>query len=216
MSEDNMSLTEFSKENPIRNHSSRVIPLWVGGKPPFLVDISPRVLDYGTRVLGSVTPLEFTITNTGFQTLVVKSISLNGVAFTFPTVLPTEIKADRDFKIEIVFAPQIEGNFTGYFDIEFENLPKERVSLIAASSLDYLGLTNKMLTGLWEFLQRATLPAITSTGPALSMSLTEVSYVDPVELGSTSGVTTIRLSNVGNQPLIIDNLTVTGDFEIIP
>ena len=216
MDNDIFSQEDYSKENPLRNHSSRVIPLWVDGKPPFRVGVFPTTLDYGLRLVDVATPLRFKIVNHGFQTLVIKSITITGNKFQLPTIIPTEVKANREVEVEVIYFSHEQGAASGHIDIEFENLDTERVLLSGDSILDFPGLASKMLTGLWEFIQRATLPAITTTGPVLSLSNTAVSYTDPVEVGNSSGITTITISNLGNKPLVIDNLAVVGDFEIMP
>lgn len=78
-------------------------------------------------------------------------------------------------------------------------------------------LWTNMLDGLWEFLQRSVQPAIVSTGPALSLSNTSVEFTTDVTVDSQSDIMTYNSSPM---PVIshsiIDNLSISGDFEIVP
>ena len=50
-----------------------------------------------------------------------------------------------------------------------------------------------------------------SGGPLLSFSLTSLKF-GKVTAGKTSGSKTVKITNIGNFSLAIDNITVTGDF----
>ena len=49
-----ISLGDFTKDNPLVNHSSREIPLWQKGKAPYGLTIPEELLYFGGMVLGMV------------------------------------------------------------------------------------------------------------------------------------------------------------------
>jgi hypothetical protein len=206
----------YKEENPLRLHSSRVIPLWVDGKPPYRVSITPGTLDFGKKLVGSVTTKEVVITNLGFEPLDLTSVVLSGEGFKITSLVPKSLHAEKSLTILIAFTSPLVKVFLGNLVLDIPNIGQRQVLLRAESVLDVGGMLDNMLNGLWGFLQRATLPALTTVGAVTSLSQTSVEYVDPVDVGMSSGITTITISNAGNQPLVIDNLAISGDFEIVP
>lgn len=206
----------YKEEEPLRLHSSRVIPLWVDGKPPYEVSVTESILAFGGVLLGGNTSKSIHVINTGFEPLGITGITINVEAFTLDPVLPTLVRANKSIEIPVKFTPKVFGATLGNVTITFDKVPETKVSLTGSGVWDYIGLVDKMLADLWGFLQRATLPALTTNGPFLSLSLTSVAYVDPVDVGQTSPTTTITISNPGNQNLVLSNLAVSGEFEIVP
>ena len=87
--------------------------------------------------------------------------------------------------------------------------------LLGQGVWDHVGAVTDMLNNLWDFLQRSVQPAIVDSGPLLSLSNTSVDFTE-VNVDSSSNIFTYTITNAGNQPLIIDDISISGDFEIVP
>lgn len=211
-----ISLGDFTKNNPLVNHSSREIPLWQKGKAPYGLTIPKELLYFGDIVLGMVKVKQVELINIGIKPLYISEITLNGAGYSMPADYPKIIYPNTSVILPITFQPTDYGLSAAILRIDAGIGGVYQFRLLGQGIWDHVTAVTDMLDGLWEFLQRSTLPATTTTGPVLSLSNTAVSYTDPVEVGNSSGITTITISNLGNKPLVIDNLAVVGDFEIIP
>ena len=216
MSKPYISLADFSKANPLVNHSSREIPLWQKGKPPYGLTIPKEQLFFGGLVLGMSKTNNLELINTGIKPLEISSITLNGAGFRLPTDLPKIIYPGKSVILPVSFQPMSYGLLAAILKVDAGIGGTYQFRLLGQGVWDHVAAVTDMLDGLWEFLQRSVQPAIVSTGPALSLSNTSVEFTTDVTVDSQSDIMTYTISNAGNQPLIIDNLSISGDFEIVP
>ena len=211
-----ISLGDFTKDNPLVNHSSREIPLWQKGKGPYGLTIPKELLYFGDIVVGMVKVNQVELINIGFKPLYISEITLNGAGYSMPADYPKIIYPNTSVILPITFQPTDYGLSAAILRIDAGNGGVYQFSLLGQGIWDHVTAVTNMLDGLWEFLQRSVQPAIVSTGPALSLSNTSVEFTTDVMVDSQSDIVTYTISNAGNQPLIIDNLSISGDFEIVP
>jgi len=211
-----ISLGDFTKANPLVNHSSREIPLWQKGKAPYGLTIPKELLYFGGMVLGMVKVKQVELINTGIKPLDISEITLNGTGFSMPADYPKIIYPNTSVILPITFQPTEYGLSAAILRIDAGNGGVYQFRLLGQGIWDHVTAVTDMLDGLWEFLQRSVQPAIVSSGPALSLSNTSVEFTTDVTVDSQSDILTYTISNAGNQPLIIDNLSISGDFEIVP
>ena len=211
-----ISLGDFTKANPLVNHSSREIPLWQKGKAPYGLTIPKELLYFGGMVLGMVKVNQVKLINTGIKPLDIREITLNGAGFSMPVDYPKIIYPNTSVILPITFQPTEYGLSAAILRIDAGNGGVYQFRLLGQGIWDHVTAVTDMLDGLWEFLQRSVQPAIVSSGPALSLSNTSVEFTTDVTVDSQSDILTYTISNAGNQPLIIDNLSISGDFEIVP
>ena len=216
MSKPYISLADFSKANPLVNHSSREIPLWQKGKPPYGLTIPEELLYFGGIVLGMVKVKQVELINIGIKPLYISEITLNGAGYSMPADYPKIIYPNTSVILPITFQPIDYGLSAAILRIDAGNGGVYQFRLLGQGIWDHVTVVTDMLDGLWEFLQRSVQPAIVSSGPALSLSNTSVEFTTDVTVDSQSDIITYTISNAGNQPLIIDNLSISGDFEIVP
>ena len=216
MSKPYISLADFSKANPLVNHSSREIPLWQKGKPPYGLTIPEELLYFGDIVLGMVKVKQVELINIGIKPLYISEITLNGAGYSMPADYPKIIYPNTSVILPITFQPIDYGLSAAILRIDAGNGGVYQFRLLGQGIWDHVTVVTDMLDGLWEFLQRSVQPAIVSSGPALSLSNTSVEFTTDVTVDSQSDIITYTISNAGNQPLIIDNLSISGDFEIVP
>ena len=216
MSKPYISLADFSKANPLVNHSSREIPLWQKGKPPYGLTIPKEQLFFGGMFLGLVKTNNLELTNTGIKPLQISSITLNGAGYVLPEELPKIIYPGKSVILPVSFQPMSYGLLAAILKVDAGIGGTYQFRLLGQGVWDHVGAVTDMLNNLWEFLQRSVQPAIVSTGPALSLSNTSVEFTTDVTVDSQSDIVTYTISNAGNRPLIIDNLSISGDFEIVP
>ena len=215
MSKPYISLADFSKANPLVNHSSREIPLWQKGKPPYGLTIPKEQLYFGGLVLGLSKTNNLELTNTGIKPLEIRSITLNGAGFSLPEDLPTIVYPDRSAILPVTLQPQSYGMLAAILRVDAGIGGTYQFHLLGQGVWDHVNAVTDMLNNLWGFLQRSVQPAIVSSGPALSLSNTSVDFIE-VDVDSSSSIHTYTISNAGNQPLIIDDISISGDFEIVP
>lgn len=200
-----------------RDHSSRVVPLWVNGSPPLEMSLSEHTLAFGGRLVGSPSePLVLIITNTGFMPLNIESVLIDGDEFTITPVAPRVLEANKIMAVPVTFRPPKFGSNYGTLVITTKEGITKRVRLLGSGIWDYVNAVDAAIENLWGFLKRATRPALTTTGPILDLSNTGVEFKDELPVGQDSDIFVYVISNAGNQPLIIDNMVVTGDFELVP
>lgn len=212
-----VSLEDYSKENPLANHSSREIPLWQKGKPTYGLTIPKDDLYFGGMVLGMSKTNQVELTNSGLRPLVVESIVLSGSGYRMGEVeFPFTIYPDKPVVLPITLQPTQYGLLAAILRIDAGMGGVYQFRLLGQGIWDHLAAVTDMLSGLWGFLQRSVQPAIVGSGPALSLSNTAVEFDTAVTVDGQSGIFTYTITNAGNQPLIIDNLSISGDFEIVP
>ena len=216
MSKPYISLADFSKANPLVNHSSREIPLWQKGKPPYGLTIPKEQLFFGGMVLGLVKTNNLELTNTGIKPLQISSITLNGAGYVLPEELPKIIYPGKSVILPVSFQPMSYGLLAAILKVDAGIGGTYQFRLLGQGVWDHVGAVTDMLNNLWGFLQRSVQPAITSNGPILSVSNTSIEFIGTINVGETSDIRTLIISNAGNEPLTIDNLSVSGEFEIVP
>lgn len=200
-----------------RDHSSRVVPLWVDGRPPYELTVSTHTLAFGGQQVNvEDDPLILKITNSGFQPLHIESILITGPAFSIAVVAPHVIEGGGGVTlVPVIFRPPVFGVHYGKLVITTKEKVNKEVRLIGSGIWDYVNQVDSAISHLWAFLQRATRPALTTNGPIIDLGNTGVEFKQELIVGAEQADFDYVVSNAGNQPLIIDNFTVTGDFEII-
>lgn len=216
MSKPYISLADFSKANPLVNHSSREIPLWQKGKPPYGLTIPKEQLYFGGTVLGRSKTNNLELINTGIKPLQINGIIVNGAGYILPEDLPMVIYPGKSVVLPVRFRPMSYGILVATLQVDAGMGGIHKFRLLGQGVWDHVNVVTGMLYNLWGFLQRSVQPAITSNGPILSVSNTSIEFVDTINVGETSDIRTLVISNAGNEPLTIDNLSVSGEFEIVP
>ena len=185
-----------------RDHSSRVVPLWVNGSPPYEITLSEHTLAFGDRLVASPSaPYELVIKNTGFQPLNILSVLSDSDMFTITEVPAQPLLAGQSLIVPIVFRPDGFGVYSGLLTIVADQGIELVVRMIGAGVWDYIQQVDLAIEALWGFLVRATRPAITTNGPLLNLDNTNAEF--PIELP------------VGTPSATIGNFAVTGDFAIV-
>ena len=211
-----ISLADFSKANPLVNHSSREIPLWQKGKPPYGLTIPEELLYFGGIVLGMVKVKQVELINIGIKPLYISEITLNGAGYSMPADYPKIIYPNTSVILPITFQPTDYGLSAAILRIDAGIGGVYQFRLLGQGIWDHVGAVTDMLNNLWGFLKRATQPALTTNGPLVDLSNTVVEFKGETFVGEESDEVVFVINNAGNQPLVINNITVTGEFELVP
>ena len=211
-----ISLADFSKANPLVNHSSREIPLWQKGKPPYGLTIPEELLYFGGIVLGMVKVKQVELINIGIKPLYISEITLNGAGYSMPADYPKIIYPNTSVILPITFQPTDYGLSAAILRIDAGIGGVYQFRLLGQGIWDHVTAVTDMLNNLWGFLKRATQPALTTNGPLVDLSNTVVEFKGETLVGEESDEVVFVINNAGNQPLVIDNITVTGEFELVP
>lgn len=199
-----------------RDHSSRVVPLWVNGSPPYEMSLSDHTLAFGGRLVGSPSePMVLIITNTGFKPLTITSITVDGDAFSIGEYESRVLDAGKILAVPVVYRPPIFGVNYGVLEISSVEAGTKKVRLLGSGVWNYAGAVDTAIDNLWKFLQRATRPALTTNGPIIDLGNTGIEFKNEISVGDGSDVFVYSINNAGNQPLIIDNIAISGDFELV-
>lgn len=200
----------------VRNHSSRVIPLWVNGRPAYKLAISPSELDFGNGTVGITSqPMAIELTNRGFQHIDMQGISITGAEFKIISDLPTRLRIDESVLIQVVFTPITFSESVGTLHVDVGGGITYDIPLKGNGVWNHVAVVDRMLSGLWGFIQRSVQPALVDVGPQLSLSNTSLLFRDQVEVGQQSPIMTVVITNPGNRDLVLGDLLITGDFEIV-
>lgn len=209
-------LDQFALENPLLNHSSRVIPEWIDGRPQFKLDVSPNPVTFGPVTVDELSPnLVVEVTNNGFDVLTILAMGVDQ-PFILGSQPPRKILPGQTIQVLIRILPTDFGLLMGNFNITTSEIGVQKIVMLAQGVWDHVDHTKGMLNGLWEFIKRSVQPPLVTNGPELSLPQPALLFKDPVLVGTASQVMTASISNVGNQPLIISEPVVLGDFEIVP
>lgn len=215
MSEDRPYVPLDNFTNP-RDHTSRVVPLWVNGRPPFDLSVSEHTLAFGGQLVNSPSsPLVLILTNTGFKSLFLETITIEGSEFTMADFTARELEPNKIYAIPVTYTPTEFGTDSGVLRITTTEGITKQVRLIGTGIWDYIDQVGNAIERLWAFLQRATRPALTTDGPIIDLSNTAVEFSTELPVGSDSEVFDYVISNAGNETLYIDNIQVSGEFELV-
>lgn len=196
------------------NHSSRVIPEWLDGKRELDLIAIPPELSFGQVPAGQMSEaLKVIVKNNGLRRLKVMSVMKTGADFYMTGDIPYALDPNESFELSIIFIPSSSGLREGQITIVTQ-AGQKIIGLTGQSVWDHEEEVNVMLDGLWEFIQRSVLPALTTTGPILSLANTSIEFPYPIPQGEVSEVIDLAINNVGTQALVIDNITISGDFEL--
>lgn len=199
-----------------RDHSSRVVPLWVNGSPPYELTVSEHTVAFGNRLVASPSaPYNLLIKNTGFQPLNILSVTSDSDMFTIPVIPVQVLEAGQTLTVAIVFRPEEYGVYSGSIHIVADHGIAKTIRLVGAGVWDYVQQVDIAIEALFEFLVRATKPAITTNGPLLNLVNTAAEFVTELPVGTPSATIDFPISNAGNQALTVGNFAVTGDFAIV-
>ena len=205
----------------VNNHSSRVIPNWVNGKPAYALVAIPESIDFSNSIVGVSRTKKVTILNIGF-----KPIKLSSVVIT-STVGGNAVTSDApQYVVNLLPGYALEVNLTYLPNVNASEYEGQLIvnplvghdpvviPIIGNTTWNHVQDIDNMLTGLWEFIQRATLPAIVGDSPIISISNSSIAFEDAVVIGEESATVTVPITNSGSSPLVISDIAVTGDFEI--
>ncbi|MDI3503864.1 MAG: large repetitive protein, partial [Candidatus Cloacimonadota bacterium] len=100
-----------------------------------IISVSPDTWDFGTKLINTITPKEFTISNVGAGTLTVSSINVTGTGFALAEAFtPVSLLANESDTFTVNFAPTTEGTYSGYVAIN-DNRATTNIAL-SAEALD--------------------------------------------------------------------------------
>lgn len=200
----------------ILNHSSRVIPDWIKGRPPYGASVNPTSLTFSGVITGDTLTKNLRVSNAGFYTLTLGTVVIDGAAYTKEGDVPSSLAPGAYFDLAITYAPTEDGQSNGTLTINLGNsLDPIDVPLIGSAGWNYNAQIDEMISGLWGFIQRAVRPALTGDGPVASLSGSSLVFPGSTEVDQHSSIMTITLTNSGNQNLVVDSITASGDFEVI-
>lgn len=129
------------------NHSARVVPLWVDGKPEFGMSASVSSIDFGDQIINfPSSPFMLQLVNTGFTPLLIESVVLSG-PFQSSVVLPTTLAVSGVTVVPISFYPTGLGAFSGSVTVNTKQGESVTVTLtgngtstsIEAAKVTYIG-----------------------------------------------------------------------------
>jgi hypothetical protein len=155
----------------------------IGPIPPPLVSLSPDALQFSPLLVGLASqPQQVTLRNTGGSPLTISSVSASG-DFAETSNCGTSVAAGGNCVFSVVFAPTATGSRTGSIVISDD----------AAGSPHLISLSG--------------------SGMAAVVALNPTSLSFPsVQVGTSSTVQTVNLSNTGNVSLNISGIQATGDY----
>lgn len=150
------------------------------------IALAPGSASFGAIVTGTNSTQVLVLSNPGTAPLAISSIAVTGAGFSQTNTCPTSLAPSAACNISVKFAPTVEGAASGQLAI---------VSNAAPSPL------NAALSG-------SGLPA---TIAGLTFSAGNVAF-PPQFVGTTSAPQTVALTSAGTAPLVITQVTSSGDF----
>ncbi|MEZ0332842.1 MAG: choice-of-anchor D domain-containing protein, partial [Gemmatimonadales bacterium] len=150
------------------------------------ITLAPSSAAFGTIVVGSSSTQVLVLSNPGTAPLAITSIAASGAGFSQTNACPGSLAPSAACNINVTFAPGVAGPASGQLDV---------VSNAAPSPL------TAALSGTGQ-------PA---TVPGLALSPTGITF-PPQFVGTTSAPKTVTLTSSGTAPLVISQVTVSGDF----
>lgn len=213
-----VELKVYDTEDPILNHSSRVIPEWIQGRSQFDIEVTPEVVTFNTQVVPLLSEtVTVKLTNTGFDNLPLVGITVDS-PFTIVSDFPSYLRPGETYELLLRFKPLVYGLSQGFLHINMGEIAGSRDVLVLGQGIwDYRLAVAQMTDGLWEFIKRSVRPANRTNGPVLSLSTTSIAFPGTTEVGKESNVIMLTISNVGTQNLVItDPVLDAGPFEIVP
>lgn len=209
-------LDQFAMENPLLNHSSRVIPEWIDGRPQFKLDVSPDPVTFGPVTVDEMSAnFVVKVTNGGFDVLTILGIAVDA-PYLLGSQPPRKILPGQTIDLLIRVNPSDYGLIMGNLLITTSEIGTKKTVMLAQGVWDHVEHAKGMLNGLWEFIKRSVRPPLVADGPEISLNQPALLFKDPVIVGTGSQIMTTTISNVGNQTLTLSDPVVLGDFEIVP
>lgn len=150
------------------------------------IALAPGSASFGAIVTGTNSTQVLVLSNPGTAPLAISSIGTTGAGFSQTNTCPASLEPSAACNISVKFAPTVEGAASGQLAI---------VSNAAPSPL------NAALSG-------SGLPATTA---GLTFSAGSVAF-PPQFVGTTSAPQTVTLTSAGTAPLVITQVTSSGDF----
>ena len=164
------------------------IPLLTAATPAApAIAINPTTVTYSAQQVGTASlAVTITVTNTGTAPLNVRSIATAGDFYQTNTCIGTPVAINAMCTLQLTFLPTLPGTRTGLVTI-------------------YANVSGGQATA-----------ALSGTGtPAAAIVLTPTALTFPsTNIGATSPVQTITISNTGGTPATLQAPFVTGDFSL--
>ena len=215
------NVEDFIDANPLDHHSYRTFGVPVIRKAYDLTFTPPSAIFPDTPVWTISDPIVFKVTNSGWMDIPILGISVSG-PYQVLAVVPSSLAPGESLSVEVRQKPLDLGVLSGHLMVDTGTkaggVYRATLSGQGAENPDVWDHTadvDAMLAGLWGFLQRSVQPAIVTSGPLLSLSNTSVDFTE-VNVDSSSDIHAYTITNAGNQPLIIDDISISGDFETVP
>lgn len=225
-----MAYAEYETFLDGNDHSSRVF-----GEPetrrPYDGDVSPAALSFGSVNVGSTSTLIGTFKNVGYRSLPISAINAVG-DYEITTTCPIggELPVDGQCQISVRFKPVRAGTATGGVYVNTGNAAGAEFIRLTGVGVggtvppdpepgdgwNHAAAVDQMLNSLFSFIQRSVQPALVTSGPVISLPNTTVEFETEVIVGAESQLVTFTIQNAGNQPMVLDNLNVSGEFELVP
>lgn len=120
-----MLYVSIASLTPAKLHSSRTVPEWVDGKPPYRLRFSNEAYLFPAAALNSTSHRVVLLSNTGFQPIEVSSVSITSAftCFTGAYASPFLIQPGEQKELSVTFAPEVAGSFTGSLVVASSNHP---------------------------------------------------------------------------------------------
>jgi FG-GAP-like repeat/Abnormal spindle-like microcephaly-assoc'd, ASPM-SPD-2-Hydin len=152
-----------------------------------LIYLTPSSLDFGNQKVGTKSPPQpATLTNDGSSALTITSIQVTGTDsqdFSQKNDCGSSLPAGSHCSIQVVFQPQAEG------------------ARSASLTVNYQGLGSPQMV------------ALTGVGEVATVTLAPANLKFPLQLvGTTGSAQTETLTNTGNLPVNISNISATAQF----
>ena len=119
---------------PARLHSTRVVPLWVGGSPAYDYALSDKKLVFGKRPVNSESGLYLKINNTGYMPIKVEAVyTLYTNTFQLEGKVPRLVKPGQSMDIWVMFKPNESGSFEDDLVVEVAQFEPQTVPLVGSA-----------------------------------------------------------------------------------
>lgn len=168
--------------------SPHAVPLFAGTATAPAATLDPTTLGFPDIVVDTTRNSTVTLSNTGSAPLAISAIAITGAFFTQSNACPPSLEAGASCAISVGYAPTSTGTHAG------------QLSVTSSAST---GPTLAAISGT----------AVPAPAPVLSLSSASLAF-GPLAVFSESGPQMVELTNSGNAPLLLNSVTVGGDYSL--